>query len=219
MGGPDQIIFMIICFPLFMVAIMMHEVAHGYVAFLQGDPTAKYAGRLTLNPIDHLDPVGTLCFVISAFMGVGFGWAKPVPINPVLFKNYRSGVIKVSLAGVGANLLLIVITAILFKILTLAGVFSLHSGTPLSSYIANILVWFMSFNMILVVFNLIPIPPLDGSKVLMMILPREQAVALARLEPYGMFIIFGLLFFGVLGWLFALAQKILFIVLLALGIF
>ena len=211
MHGEDKLIFMVVCLPLFLVGIMCHEVAHGYVAFLQGDPTAKYAGRLTLNPIDHLDPVGTVCFVITALMGVGFGWAKPVPINPVLFKDYRSGIIKVSLAGVGANFLLMIFGAIVLKIIYIyvTGNVEVQGNPMIYVYLVGIVKWFVMFNMVLVVFNLLPIPPLDGSKVLMMLLPREQAMAIARLEPYGMFIIFGLLMFGVLGAIFSVAEAIL----------
>lgn len=201
--GGEKIIFTIICFPLFLVAIMVHEVAHGYIAYLQGDPTAKYAGRLTLNPISHLDPVGTFCFIMTSIMGMGFGWAKPVPINPVLFKEYRAGIIKVSLAGVGANMAMALVTAIIIKILVMTNVVIPMGGGVLQDYIFRILFWFMMFNVVLFVFNLIPIPPLDGSKVLMMLLPREQAIALARIEPYGMFIIFGLLMLGVLNVIFS----------------
>jgi Zn-dependent protease len=202
MPGPDQILFLIIFFPLFMIAVMAHEVSHGYVALRQGDPTAKYAGRLSLNPITHLDPVGTFMFILAALSNLPlFGWAKPVPINPLLFKEYRNGMIRVSLAGVAANFALIIITTIIFKVLVMAGVIriigfdalSIIYANPLSMYLSKILQMFMLLNMILVMFNLIPIPPLDGSKVLMMLLPPEQARAYERIAPYGFFIIIGLL--------------------------
>lgn len=208
MDSPDRIVFLIISFPLFLIAIMLHEYAHGYVAYLEGDDTAKYAGRLTLNPIDHLDVVGTLCFILTSFMGVGFGWAKPVPINPLNFRHFRSGIIRVSLAGVAANLMLVIAGSIALKIVVMISG-SVHGNDRLVGYIVQMLFWFASFNMVLFVFNLIPIPPLDGSKVLMMLLPRQQAEALARIEPYGMFIIFGLLYLGVLRYVFHAAQLVL----------
>jgi Zn-dependent protease len=201
--------FLIICFPLFMISITLHEFAHGYVAFLQGDPTAKYAGRLTLNPIAHIDPIGTALFVISSFMGMGFGWAKPVPVNPLLFKNYRTGNILVSIAGVAANFLQIIVGAIILKILFMTGILGAGPETVFSVYLQRIVIWFILFNLVLFVFNLVPIPPLDGSKLLMMLLPADQAMMIARLEPYGMIIIFGLLLTGVLGWVFGFAQSIL----------
>lgn len=208
--GQDQILFTIICFPLFMIAIAMHELAHGYVALLYGDPTAKYAGRISLNPIVHMDPIGTLCFVLSSMSGIGFGWAKPVPINPVLFKNYRGGIIAVSLAGVGANFALLILGACVLKILIVTGLLEQISNPALLEYIVKMIKWFISFNLLLFVFNLVPIPPLDGSKVAMMLLPREMAVSLERIEPYGMFIIFALLFTGILGKLFEFAANIVF---------
>jgi Zn-dependent protease len=141
-------------------------------------------------------------------MGVGFGWAKPVPINPVNFRQFRNGIIRVSLAGVAANLMLVILGAIVLKIVVMvAGNASVNDR--LMFYVVQILFWFTSFNMVLFVFNLIPIPPLDGSKVLMMLLPRQQAEALARIEPYGMFIIFGLLYLGILRYVFHAAQTVL----------
>lgn len=211
MPSPDTLIFLVVFFPLFMIAVMAHEFAHGYVAFLQGDPTAKHAGRLSLNPVDHLDPMGTAVFVLTTlFTPFVFGWAKPVPINPLLFKEYRNGIIRVSLAGVTANLGLIIIAAMVLKILLIIGVadsqevfWVLNHLRPehpgLSYYIAWLLYMFMTLNIVLFVFNLIPVPPLDGSKVLMMLLPREQALAFERIEQYGMFILIFLMMSGVIG--------------------
>ena len=200
--SPEEFLLLIVFFPLFMIAVMAHEVAHGIAALREGDPTAKYAGRLTFNPMDHLDPVGTFVFIATSLMGIGFGWAKPVPINPVLFKNYRGGIIRVSLAGVAANLALVIIGSIVFKILLVTGIVNpyLHGGY--SFYVSQLLIRFMLFNLILFVFNLIPIPPLDGSKVLMMVLPRETAIAYKQITPYGMFIIFGLIAMGLIDKIF-----------------
>jgi len=198
-----------------MIAVMAHEYAHGYVAFRQGDLTAKYAGRLSLNPVDHLDPIGTAVFAITAlFSPFVFGWAKPVPINPLLFKEYRAGIIRVSLAGVVANLGLVVIGAVILKILLISGLVSGQEvywvvnymrpeGPGLSYYLAWLMYMFMVLNLVLVVFNLLPVPPLDGSKVLMMLLPREQAMAFERIEPYGMFIILFLIMTDIIGMIFS----------------
>lgn len=199
----NNITTLIITFPLFLVALTAHEFAHGYVAYLEGDPTAKYAGRLTLNPIDHLDPVGTLCFIISSLTGFGFGWAKPVPVNPLNYRRYRTGDILVSLAGVTANLLLIVITAIVIKLLVIShilssGDFWVYKQATLNQYIAFLLWWFMDINAVLIVLNLLPIPPLDGSHVLMRLLPARQAESFARIGPYGFLILFALLTLNIL---------------------
>lgn len=190
-------------FPLFLVAIMCHEVAHGYAALRYGDTTARDMGRLTLNPIMHLDPIGLMVFVFTSIAGVGFGWAKPVPVNPARFSDRRQGTIVVSLAGVTANLGLILFTILLIKGLSVFGLIEFFPGGRYMAGDAMKVIfyhlnWFMMLNAVLLVFNLIPIPPLDGSKVVMTLLPREQAMAYASIERYGLIIIFGLLFFGVL---------------------
>jgi Zn-dependent protease len=151
----------------------------------------------------HIDPVGMICFFLSAMMGVGFGWAKPVPINPAFFRDPRRGIILVSLAGVAANFALMIASMIVIKILIMAGVFqisgmSFHASSPLTMWIFKLILWFMLFNGVLIVFNLIPIPPMDGSKLLMMILPRRQAAAYMRISPYGFLIILLLLYTGVI---------------------
>ena len=214
MPSPEKIIFLVVFFPLFMIAVMAHEVAHGLAAYRQGDLTAKYAGRLTFNPVDHLDPMGSIVFVFTAlFSPFVFGWAKPVPINPLLFKQYRVGIIQVSLAGVAANLALVIFGAIALKVLLLSGVVAdqdaywvinyMRPENPgLSYYLAWLIYMFMVLNIVLFIFNLIPVPPLDGSKVLMMLLPREQAIAFERIEPYGMFIILFLIMSGVTSMIF-----------------
>jgi len=198
----EKAVFLIITMPLFMVSIAAHELAHGWVANRCGDPTAKLAGRLTLNPMAHIDPLGMLVFVLTALGGVGFGWAKPVPVNPLLFRNPRKDIIKVSLAGVGANLALVVFSIVAIKLLITIGFFKMHGGlygdSVLADWMLRIMLWMMFFNSVLIVFNLIPIPPLDGSKVVMMLLPPDSARAFARIEPYGMMIVFLLIFAGVI---------------------
>ncbi len=170
--------------PPVLLAITVHEFSHGWVADRLGDPTARMAGRLTLNPLKHLDLVGTLVFVITRMIG----WAKPVPVNPHNLKNPQRDMLWVSLAGPGSNFLVALASAFLFhslKGMTISGSISSGILIPLF-YMAQISV---SINIALAIFNLIPIPPLDGSKILMGLLPPAQAISYARLEPYGFVIL------------------------------
>jgi Zn-dependent protease len=167
----------------FLYSVVIHEVAHGWVAYKMGDPTAKWLGRLTLNPLKHLDPIGTLMLFL-----VGFGWAKPVPININNIANKRMGLIFVSSAGILANILFAFVALLLFRL------FSIPSSGIGAVIVYNI----VQINITLAALNLVPIPPLDGSKILMGIAPRETQYFLARLEPYGFFIIIGLLYLGIL---------------------
>ncbi len=178
--------------PAVLVGLTFHEYAHGWVALRYGDPTAKLAGRLTLNPIPHLDPIGTILLFL-----VGFGWAKPVPVNPMNFQgNARQGMMAVSLAGPGANFILALISTIaLAFLLNLYGLGLL--GTPLGSIIQALIL----VNIILAVFNLLPIPPLDGSKILAGLLPGPQTW-LYKLEQYGIIILLVLVFTGAIRLLF-----------------
>jgi len=164
-------------------AVIFHEIAHGFVANRMGDPTARHMGRLSLNPLKHLDPVGT--FMLFIF---GFGWAKPVPVNFAAIGNDRKALIAVSAAGVVTNMILAFIALFLLQLLKPS-----PGGIP-----ATALTYFAYINIILAAFNLIPIPPLDGSKILMGFLPPGLQRQLSRLEPYGFFIIIALLFLGVL---------------------
>jgi Zn-dependent protease len=184
----------IILAPLVLLAVTVHELAHGYAAFLLGDRTAKAAGRLTLNPFKHLDLVGTLVFFITQMIG----WAKPVPVNPYNFRNPRKDMIWVSLAGPGANLALAVVLSLVFHFLGSLKIgsdfqwaFKTLETLYLMAYIG------VSINIGLAVFNLLPIPPLDGSHVLEGLLPREMAMAYERIKPYGFFILLALIFLGV----------------------
>lgn len=135
---------------IFMVSLSFHEWAHGFVAYKQGDPTPKASGRLTLNPLAHIDTTGFIVFLV-----LGVGWAKPVPINPTNFKKYRSGIAKVSIAGVVANLILCVIGSLLFVLTSKY----IGDGTDL---IVLMSYWLMTTNAFLLIFNLLPIYPLDG---------------------------------------------------------
>ena len=186
----DPATFILLVIPL-LYSVIIHEVAHGWVADKMGDSTARWLGRLTLNPMRHLDPVGTLMLFFF-----GFGWAKPVPVNFGNLRNYRSGLICVSAAGIAANILL----AFLAKL----ALSTVHFG--FSSPFSTVLYYLFRINIMLAAFNLIPIPPLDGSKILMGFTSRHFQYTLQRLEPYGFFIIIALLYIGVLDPLIAFFQ-------------
>ena len=186
----------IILAPLVLLAVTIHELAHGYAAYLLGDRTAKAAGRLTLNPFKHLDLMGTIVFFVTQMIG----WAKPVPIDPRNFRNPRKDMIWVSLAGPAANLALALVFALFFHLLG-----SLKIGPGLQWAMRSLETIYLmaylgvSINIGLAVFNLIPIPPLDGSHVVEGVLPRDLAYRYQSLNPYvGMLILLGLIYFGVI---------------------
>lgn len=166
------------------VAATVHEYAHAYVADRLGDPTPRAYGRLTLNPLAHLDPIGSLLILL-----VGFGWAKPVPINPSHFGNWRRDTIIVAAAGPLANVTLLFALGIPYK-LGLLDVGGPGPALPAQSLMLRMMV----INAMLAVFNLLPVPPLDGSKILMGVLPPAQAVSYARLQPFGTLILIVLVF-------------------------
>lgn len=185
--------FLLLAIPL-LYSIIIHELAHGWVAEKMGDSTARWLGRLSLNPIKHLDPIGTIMLFIF-----GFGWAKPVPVNFNNLRDFRKGLIFVSAAGITANIILAFCALLLLQLL---------SASPVSKYVYRVLIELARINIILAAFNLIPIPPLDGSKILMGFTSRSFQYSLARLEPYGFFIIIGLLWIGALNPLIAFFQWI-----------
>ena len=174
--------------PALLIAITMHEYAHGKMAAILGDPTPAAYGRLTLNPLKHLDPVGAILLLL-----VGFGWAKPVPVNPAYFGvNKKKSMLYVSLAGVTMNLILAFVGAMLLGLTYRLG--------WTSNMLVTFLTYFMQFNVVLAVFNLIPIPPLDGSKVLESLLPYKYSYKwMPMLERYGYYILLALIFTGTLG--------------------
>jgi Zn-dependent protease len=170
--------------PVFIVSLTLHELAHGLTAYRLGDRTAKQQGRLTLNPIAHMDPLGSLILVITYFGGSFlFGWAKPVPVDP---RNLRTspqvGMALVGAAGPATN----------FVIALIAGAVWAHN--ELTGDVAKIVAYTITVNVILGVFNLFPIPPLDGSRVIGGFMPRDVYARWAALDQYGMFAVFGLFF-------------------------
>lgn len=189
------IIELIILAPPLLFALTLHELAHGFVAFHLGDPTARDAGRLSLNPLKHLDPLGTI-----AFFFIKIGWAKPVPVNPSYFRNPKKDMLWVALAGPLTNLVLAITSAILTK-----GIWALASVLPYSAAAEAILVPINSMliasvwiNLVLCIFNFLPIPPLDGSRIITGILPDHLALSYMKIERFGFVLILVLAFSGVL---------------------
>ncbi len=176
--------------PPFLFALTTHEFAHGYVANRLGDPTALRAGRLTLNPLKHLDPIGVICFIIMKI-----GWAKPVPVNPGYFKKPKNDMLLVSLAGPGINILLAIVSAIILKVALLGDqLIPLFLLQPFVNMLAAS-IW---INIMLAVFNFLPIPPLDGSKIFMGLLPRRLAAYYTRFEPFGFILLLVLFYTGMI---------------------
>lgn len=173
---------------LFFLAVIIHEIAHGWVALKLGDATAKLSGRLTLNPLAHIDPVGTIIlplFLVLSGAPFLFGWAKPVPVNFRGLHNPKQDMIWVGLAGPAANFALAIIVSILLKL-------------KIAFFIPfEFLEYFMILNVLLAVFNLIPIPPLDGSRVAIGILPASLALPYMRLERFGFLFIFIMVYLGI----------------------
>lgn len=177
-------------------AITVHEVAHGWTAKQYGDNTAYAQGRLTLNPIHHIDWLGTIILpVLLLVSGTGFifGWAKPVPVNGRYFKNPRKDMAMVALAGPISNLLMALVWALCARLALLINIESITIPLSLMGKAG------ISINLVLAVINLIPIPPLDGSRIITAMLSHNMAYKYNQLEPYGFYILIGLMYFGILG--------------------
>ncbi len=191
-----------------MMAVTLHEVAHGWVAWRMGDPTARAAGRLTLNPLRHLDPMGSVVLPLMLFvLGAPFlfGYARPVPVNFHNLRDPKKGTILVGAAGVVANLLFATAAGLLFQALKAS--IGIWAGTFIAQplfVLIDFLTYCVVINAVLMIFNLIPIPPLDGSRIVAMLLPPEMRNQYMRIEPFGMLIIIFLLVTDVVGKIFAL---------------
>jgi len=185
-----------------LIAITFHEAAHGYAAYKLGDSTAKAMGRLTLNPLAHIDLFGTVLMpLILLIMTSGqfvFGYAKPVPVNPRNFRHMRQGMAISAAAGPGTNLLLAIASVVLLKIILFtSGMLPAEVISTVIKPVAMMLTASVSVNIVLAVFNMIPIPPLDGGRVLMGLLPYKYSQSIERIEPYGFIIVLILLVTGV----------------------
>ena len=178
--------------PVLLFSVVVHEVAHAWQALREGDTTARDLGRLTLNPIPHLDPMGSVLVPLVLYLLPGdflFGWAKPVPVNPRNYRSYPAGDIRVSLAGIVANLCLVVLCAVGLVVVVLLQDLPLFGGR-MGISIAQVLTYGVFINLILAYFNLIPIPPLDGSHVLYHLLPPAAGARYRALGRYGVTLLF-----------------------------
>lgn len=180
-----------LAFVFIFMSIVIHEISHGYAAYLLGDDTAKRQGRLSLNPLNHIDIFGTIILPIILFMtaGFAFGYAKPVPINPYNFKDYKKGMGLTGIAGPLANFIIAFLLAIVFVLLVKLGVSD-------NARVFVVIGLTMQVNVFLALFNLIPVPPLDGSRVVGAFLSDAAYLKYSKLERYGMFIILGALVLG-----------------------
>ncbi|MFC1807170.1 site-2 protease family protein [Candidatus Omnitrophota bacterium] len=188
-----MIISIVLKFTIVMFAIAVHESAHGWVAYKLGDPTAKYMGRLTLNPLAHIDPFGTvmLPLILVMLRLPPFGYAKPVPVNFLSLNNPKKDMLWVGLAGPTANVIFALLLILILKVLNI----------PLLSLLGRGMVFGIFINMLLGIFNLVPIPPLDGSRIVTALIPYKYAHLYNKIQPFGFIIVIALLWSGMLGFI------------------
>jgi Zn-dependent protease len=203
-ADPEQIIGLLVAL---IVGTTFHEFSHAFVADQLGDHRPRAMGRVSLNPLHHLDPMGTLFFVMA-----GFGWGKPVMVNPYALRNGRSGMAWVAVAGPLANLVVAAVAAVIFRGADMSGLFTTGSS---GTFAGNVLLWIVEFNVILGLFNLLPIPPLDGYNLVLPFLPLRTALTVQRYAAYGVLVLLLLVLLPRLGggvspldWLFGLADGI-----------
>jgi Zn-dependent protease len=191
----ERLLLLLTLVPILLLSLTLHELAHGYIAYRLGDPTAKRMGRLSLNPIRHLDPIGTAMFFITFLLGsFVFGWAKPVPVSPYYFKNRQRGMALVGIAGPLTNFAVAIVFILILNALRLDS----------DSFVFTLFLLVFQVNMVLGIFNLIPVPPLDGSRVLGAFLSRDAYEKWVALDRYGMFLAIAVLMVvvwtGILRW-------------------
>lgn len=182
-----------------LLGITLHEAAHGYVARYFGDPTAEQAGRISLNPVRHIDPIGTIAVPLFLLIttkllggaGLLFGWAKPVPVNWSRLRNPKKDILWVALAGPASNLFMGILWVLALRLI-------LAAGLDVASFWSKMAVAGIQINLVLMALNLLPLPPLDGGRIVYSLLPQPYATQYARIEPYGMLILIVLMFTGAL---------------------
>lgn len=180
----------LITLAILLFSIILHEYSHGYIAYKNGDDTAYLMGRLTFNPVKHIDMFGTIILPIICYIShiPIFGWAKPVPVNFLRLNNPKADMAKVAFAGPASNLILVILCIIIFKLLILSG--------SQNILLVKILSYTIMINLLLAIFNLIPVPPLDGSKIVAAFLPNQQSLKFLRLERFGMIFVVILIISG-----------------------